>query len=535
MMGALSIGFVLTGEALLAIAYMHVLQVRKSERYVGRGWMFAATLILFFIISYAVYLMLLIDISVGAVEMATSVILMAGGLFVLVVSRMSLHTISSIRRIASLERHRAEHDHLTDLPNRILLKERLDEALEKARKNKQTLAILMSDLDRFKEINDTLGHHYGDQLLQHIAPRLRSAVRQSDTVARLGGDEFAILLPEVGLDGAVRVSEKIVELLQPSVMIDGHMLNVGISIGIAIYPDHGVTGDTLLQKADVAMYNAKRAEKEYAVYDPEQDNYSVNRLLITGELRNALASEELVLHYQPKIDIDSGEVCGVEALVRWEHPRFGLIYPDDFIDLAEQSGLIRPLALWVLNTAMRQLGDWRHQGYPLSMSVNLSTKNLLDPEFPEQLRGRLQAWDIDPDRLILEITESAMMVDPGRALDTVGQIDAMGVGLSIDDFGTGYSSLAYLKQLPSGEIKIDKSFVMDMIVDDNDAVIVRSTIDLAHNMGRKVVAEGVDNEEILALLGILGCDMAQGYQICKPVPGDNIPAWIRDRSREKAS
>ncbi len=525
------LGLVLAGEVLLAIAYRQVLKVRRSEHYIGRGWLYASVLILFFMISYALYLFLLMKAETGVMELATSVILFAGGLFVLVVSRMTRNTIDAIRRIASLERHRAEHDYLTDLPNRVLLQERLEEAIESARKEKRPLAILMSDLDRFKDINDTLGHHYGDQLLQHIAPRLRSAVRHTDTVARLGGDEFAILLPDEGREGAERVSQKIVELLQPSILIDGHMLDVGISIGIALYPEHGASVDTLLQKADVAMYNAKRSNKEYAFYDPDEDDYSVNRLLITGELRNALASEELVLHYQPKVDIASGEVRGVEALVRWKHPRFGLIYPDDFIGLAEQSGLIRPLTLWVLNSAMRQLGDWRHRGYPMSMSVNLSTRNLLDPDFPAQLLGCLTAWDIDPEHLVLEITESAMLADPQRAMETLAQIDAMGVRLSIDDFGTGYSSLAYLKQLPSGEIKIDKSFVMDMIIDENDAIIVRSTIDLAHNMGRQVVAEGVDSEEALDLLGILGCDLAQGYYICRPIPGEEIPAWLRGRQQ----
>lgn len=421
--------------------------------------------------------------------------------------------------------HQALHDALTGLPNRSLLLDRLQHTIVIAKRKNQPLALLMLDLDRFKEVNDTLGHDTGDRLLMEVGARLLDTLRETDTIARLGGDEFCILLPESDFDVARYVATRILQALERSITVDAHQLLIGVSIGIAIYPEHGDTPQTLLQRADVAMYVAKRTKTGQALYSAESDQHSVKRLELTGDLREALARNELELHYQPKIEIATGAVTGVEALLRWNHPRHGRVPPDQIIPLAEQTGLISPLTRWVLDTALQQCAAWKTMGIDIHVAVNLSAYCLQDSSLADWIKGWFEQHTLTTRHLVLEVTESAMMSDPKKAIQVLTQLDAMGIHLSVDDFGTGFSSLAYLKQLPIGELKIDKSFVLDMLTDDNDAVIVRSTIDLAHNLGMRIVAEGVENQEMLNLLEILGCDSAQGYHISRPMPGKEFNIW----------
>jgi len=427
--------------------------------------------------------------------------------------------------------HQALHDPLTSLPNRRLFQDRIGQAILKSRRDRTVAAVMLIDLDRFKEINDTLGHPVGDRLLQMIGPRLQALVRRSDTVARMGGDEFAVLLPEVSdAAGAVAVADKVLRALEDPFPIDGLALDIEASIGIALCPDHGADPHMLMQRADVAMYTAKEAHTGIELYTAERDRHSPQRLALLGELRRAIEDGQFILHYQPMADMRSGRVIGAEALVRWMHPTNGLMMPDEFIPLAEHTGLIKPLTRRVLHDALEQCRAWGSRGLDLGVSVNLSVRNLQDSEFPEEVGRLLDTFGLDPSVLRLEITESAIVVDPLRAMGVLGRLSSMGVGLALDDFGTGYSSLAYLKRLPVREIKIDKSFVINMTIDDDDAVIVQSTIDLARNLGLAVVAEGVESEEVWGRLQAFGCDMAQGYFLGRPAPSDEFAAWVESVS-----
>ncbi|MDO8706182.1 MAG: EAL domain-containing protein [Sulfuricaulis sp.] len=424
--------------------------------------------------------------------------------------------------------HQALHDALTDIPNRTLLHDRLQQAIHAAQRERQSVALMMMDLDRFKEINDTMGHHSGDLVLQAVAARLRGTLRQSDTVARLGGDEFAMVLPGIGnQDSAIQAAQKILNAVQTPLVLEGRHLDIGVSLGIALYPDHGEESGLLMQRADVAMYAAKRNKSGYALYDAEVDRYSVDRLALQGELRHGIEHDELLLYYQPKIDFHSGRISGLEALVRWQHPRHGLMFPDDFIPLAERTGLIKPLTVWVLQAALRRCGAWQRDGLALTVAVNISASNLQDPHFPEVVATALTATGAGASWLELEITETAIMKEPAVAIAAIGKLNHMGVLLAIDDFGTGYSSMAYLKKLLVAKIKIDKSFVMDMHTNNNDAVIVRSLIGLGHNLGLSVVAEGVESAEVWDQLKVLGCDSAQGYSMSHPIPSEQLDDWLK--------
>ncbi len=431
------------------------------------------------------------------------------------------------QQTAALE-YQALHDGLTELPNRILLSDRIRQSVLMAQRNHQPFALLIMDLDRFKEINDTLGHHYGDMVLQQMARRVRAVLRESDTIARLGGDEFAVLLPRTELGQARRIIEKLLTSIEEPFQINEQVLHIGASIGVSLYPQHGEDEVTLMQRADVAMYVAKRNHSGYAVYDPSTDQHSLRNLALLGELRGAIERDELLLYYQPKINMASGQIYGVEALVRWQHPIHGLMYPDEFIPLAEQTGLIAPLTMWVLKAGLAQCQQHSNEALPLDMAVNLSVRNLHDPRFPEKVARLIEESCGDPSRLRLEITETAIMADPNRALETLNSLNAMGVLLSIDDFGTGYSSLAYLKQMPVDELKIDKSFVMGMLEDKSDVVIVRSIVDLAHNIGIPVVAEGVENQQVYDMLKAMGCDAVQGRFVCGPLPVAELMKWIAE-------
>jgi diguanylate cyclase (GGDEF)-like protein/PAS domain S-box-containing protein len=440
-----------------------------------------------------------------------------------------LHDVSEQRAQKDALEYQTLHDPLTGLPNRTLFGDRLRQAILVGQRERKPLVLLIMDMDRFKEVNDTLGHHVGDLLLQQVALRLASTLRQSDTVARLGGDEFAVL-PAGGTDltGGSQAAKKILQVLEQPFLIDGRAVDVGASIGIALYPEHGDEAATLMRHADVAMYVAKRTKRGYAVYAPQQDEHTVARLALVGELRHAIGNDELLLHYQPTVALQSGKTVGVEALVRWRHPKRGLMPPDQFIPAAEETELVQPLARWVLNQGLRQLRSWVDSGVAIKLAVNLSAWNLHDPEFPDITADLLQTWGIEPAWLKLEITESSIMAH--SAIETVVRLSALGVGLSIDDFGTGYSSLAYLKRLPVNEIKIDKSFIIGLTEDSASVSIVRPIIELGHNMGLQVVAEGVENRETWDRLLALGCDLAQGYYLCPPVPAADLTRWLRESS-----
>ncbi|MCG3114895.1 MAG: EAL domain-containing protein [Candidatus Manganitrophus sp. SA1] len=424
--------------------------------------------------------------------------------------------------------HMAYYDPLTDLPNRTLLRDRLQQAILATPQGGKAAGLLLIDLDRFREINDTLGHQRGDLLLKQIGPRLREVLQETHLVARLGGDEFAVLLPHIDTKDASFVASKIIKIMERPFLIEGMPIVIEPSVGIALSPDHGENPDSLIQRADIAMYVAKENKKGYAFYSAEIDRHSPRRLALLGELRNAIESNQLFLHYQPKIHLKTGRITGVEALVRWQHPEYGIVPPDQFISIAEHSGLIKPLTLWVIKTALYQSKAWHQEGRLFNMAVNLSARNLEDAYLPGQIAELLKTSGVTASSLELEITESALMVNPFHALEILTRLNKIGVQLSIDDFGTGYSSLGYLKRLPVNQIKIDKSFVKDMATDEDDAIIVRSTIELSHNLGLKVIAEGVESQPILDKLAALGCDSVQGYFISRPIPAHELIGWFKD-------
>ena len=442
----------------------------------------------------------------------------------------------SLRRLAEDTEYLAHHDGLTGLPNRVLLRDRLHQAIMLHKRKDESFAIFHLDLDRFKEVNDTLGHFSGDQLLREVADRLQKTLRESDTVARLGGDEFAVLLPAVDPAGAVVAAEKVLKSLQRPFIIQSLTLQVDVSIGIAFYPNHGRDFDELMQHADSVMYLAKRKRSGYeSDRDVDAAESQANRLGLAAELRVAIDRGELRLHYQPRASLASGEIVGVEALVRWQHPERGAISPDEFIPLAEQGGLIRTLTLWVIEEALSQCRRWLDMGVDLPVSVNLSTRDLIDQQLPEVIGEALERTGVSADKLEVEITESVIMADPVRAREVLTRLRETGVHASIDDFGTGYSSLGYLRRLPVDQLKIDRSFVLNMTSDDQDEIIVQSTIDLAHNLGLTVVAEGAETLETLERLRELGCDSVQGYVLSRPLPPEQVVAWLRQYGRAAAA
>ena len=423
--------------------------------------------------------------------------------------------------------HLALHDALTGLPNRTLLHDRLEHALRLVERDATALALLLLDLDRFKAVNDTLGHQAGDALLQQVAARLQGALRTSDTVARLGGDEFAVLLPGADRDGAVQATQTLLAALVAPVRLEGQTVQVGASIGVALAPAQGREAAVLLRHADRAMYVAKRGGSGYAVYDSRQDDDHADAVLRAEELRRALATDELALHYQPMVDLRTGRVTGVEALVRWAHPTQGLLAPEAFIPLAEQTGLIVPLTRWVLERALAQGAAWGRAGRPLAVAVNLSVRTMHDAQLPDTLGWLLRRYALAPGGVMLEITESVLLADPPQAQAVLTRLSALGVRVAIDDFGAGYSSLAYLKQLPVAAVKIDQSFVHSLgRTATKDRAIVRSIVELGHNLGLVVVAEGVEDEETWEQLGALGCDAAQGYYVSQPLPASSLDRWL---------
>jgi diguanylate cyclase (GGDEF)-like protein/PAS domain S-box-containing protein len=441
-------------------------------------------------------------------------------------------TLASVRDISARKayteglEHRALHDSLTGLANRTLFGELVLKTVASAKRGDEPRAVLVMDLDGFKQVNDTHGHAQGDALLKQLGERLVAALREVDTIARLGGDEFAILPGQsTDLAAAAEIAWKIQNTCTAGFSLDDEMVYVSASVGIAMFPEHGRTAEELLRRADVAMYIAKRTGSGHAVVDAVQEEETAQQLALLVDLRQCISHDELVLHYQPKIDLETHQVSGVEALVRWQHPQRGLLMPGSFMSEVESTELIGPVTKWVLNEALRQQHAWREQGIDLTMAVNVSGRSLGSrSSLPEIVRELTETWKTPPGRLILELTESALI--EASAPDILGRLHGMGETLSIDDFGTGYSSLAYLQRLPVDELKIDKSFVMALSTAGDDAVIVRSTIDLAHNLGLTVVAEGVEDEASKEMLVGYGCDRAQGYFFARPCGADEFAAWL---------
>lgn len=430
------------------------------------------------------------------------------------------------KQAENMIRQIAFYDPITSLPNRILFRNRAQDLIQASIRDQQLVALLLMDLHRFKEVNDTLGHQHGDQLLQQVGTRLRQAMFTKDMVARLGGDEFGILLPRIASLADIEIiAKKIHDALEKPFVIDEVPIVVEASLGVVLAPEHGTDADILLQHADVAMYQAKHAGASFFLYDPERDPYNPRRLALMGELRHAIEHNQLQLHYQPKVDLTTRKMIGMESLLRWQHPKNGMVPPDQFISSAENTGLIKPLTHWVLTTALKECAGYLRNDDELRLAVNLSARLLHDFRFPDFIADILEKTAVAPEKLLLEITESAFMLDLQRTIETLTVLHHMGVMISIDDFGTGFSSLNYIKKLPVHEIKIDKSFVLDMNSDESDMSIVRSIIDLGHNLGSKVVAEGVENQAILDSLAALGCDACQGNYISYPLPYEKLVAW----------
>jgi diguanylate cyclase (GGDEF)-like protein len=429
--------------------------------------------------------------------------------------------------------HQALHDALTGLPNRVFFHQQLSDAITAAEARGGSVAAMLMDLDHFKEINDTLGHHFGDQLLREIGPRLSTVLREQDIMARLGGDEFGLLLPDLPDDGvAIGVAQRLLQELGNPMTVEGLALDVSGSIGIAIYPSQSRNAESLMRRADVAMYAAKESGGGYELYHEAMDQHSPSRLALISRVRPALENGEMVVFYQPKVRLADGRVGGAEALIRWHHPELGLIPPDEFIPLVEKTVLLRPLTQFVLDTVLHQWSLWAERGLRLRLAVNVSPRSLLDLELPDIVEGLLKRWAVPAEFLKLELTESFLMADTGRSSGVLDRLAELGVGLSIDDFGTGYSSLSHLKRLNIDEIKVDRSFVSHMHSDANDYMIVRATVELGRNLGLNVVAEGVEDRETFDRLADFGCDEAQGYYISEPLSTEDFDRWLTVRGPE---
>jgi len=420
----------------------------------------------------------------------------------------------------------AMHDPLTELPNRTLLVERLKQNIYLAKRKDKHVAFLMLDLNNFKEVNDTLGHPQGDRLLQDVASRLPTALRQSDTVGRLGGDEFGIVLPETDSEQAVEVAKKVLASLVPSFELDGQVLSIGASVGVAMFPEHGEDEASLIRHADIAMYEAKNSKNEPCLYDPNADHYTTARLAMMNDLREAVENDGLQLYYQPQVELSTMKVNAVEALSRWNHPEHGNVSAEEFIPLAENSNLISLISYWTLEKSIKQISAWHAQGLDIIVSINMSARDLLNTALADFIGETCERYGVEPSMLKIEISESAIMSNPEQVIETIKHPVLSKLNYAIDDFGTGFSSLSYLKKLPIQEVKIDKSLVLDMIGNAEDTSIVRSVIELSHNLGHSVVAEGVETQEALTQLELLGCNVVQGFYFSAAVEADKLPGVI---------
>jgi diguanylate cyclase len=443
---------------------------------------------------------------------------------------ISVSVSRGLRRQVAINGFMAEHDTLTELPNRTLFHRRAEAALRDAELNREPVTVAIIDLDRFKEVNDTLGHHNGDHVLAEIARRLAEHARPCDTIARLGGDEFGVILRDVR--DPSRELSALRGVIDREVEVSGLPLSLEASIGYVVAPYDGAEVDELLQRADVAMYMAKSKHLGIVRYDPRHDHYDAAKLELVSRLRHAIDDGQLVLHYQPKASLVDGRVDAIEALVRWQHPTHGLLYPDSFLPLAEQTDLIDKLTDWVLARALVETHFVRSANETLAVAVNISARNLSSPDFADVVIGTLRRLDVAPDRLIIEITETALLADPDRAATALARLSDFGVYISLDDFGSGQTSLGYLSALPIHELKIDKSFVTDMLVNPAHAAIVRSIVDLGHNLSLSVVGEGVETEDTLSMLRSSGCDIAQGYLLAHPMPVEQLSEWLAARTAQ---
>ncbi|MEY2461740.1 MAG: diguanylate cyclase [Acidimicrobiaceae bacterium] len=444
---------------------------------------------------------------------------------------ISLSVSRGLRRQVGINAYMAEHDSLTDLPNRTLFHRQADAALRDAAANREPVTIANIDLDRFKEVNDTLGHHNGDLVLAELARRLADHARPCDTIARLGGDEFGVILRDVR--DPSRELAALRAVINREVEVSGLPLSLEASVGYVVAPFDGDEVDDLLQHADVAMYMAKSKHFGIVRYDPANDHYDASKLELVAQLRHAIDDGQLVLHYQPKTTLSDGHVDEIEALVRWQHPTHGLLYPDSFLPLAEQTDLIDRLTDWVLARALVETDRLRSGDAPLAVAVNVSARNLSSPDFADMVIGTLRRLGVAADRLIIEITETALLADPDRAAGALARLSDFGVRISLDDFGSGQTSLGYLSALPIHELKIDKSFVTDMLVNPAHAAIVRSIVDLGHNLSLSVVGEGVETEDTLTMLRGSGCDIAQGFLMARPMPADQLRLWFTTRNEQE--
>jgi len=522
------------GAALIALG-LNLLGTATTYRVGHRGSSISATIIAMVrpVLSAELFSALLTVVAAFAAIHLHLAGLIIVAVFLAVCQYLLVELFTSQQRSEKLKRL-ATTDELTGLGNRVEFHRAIEQRIIAAERAGAGFPVLLMDLDRFKEINDTLGHAYGDRMLRELGPRLAAAAGEGGVVARLGGDEFGILLGDE-LDAALSLEPAVNRLLaavSEPFAVDELSLEVGASVGAARFPHDGEDAGALLRCADIAMYAAKEAQSGLKLYTAEQNQHSMRRLSVLSDIRRALAADEIVVHYQPIVDLDDRRVTGAEGLVRWAHPEHGLIPPGAFVQTVEQSGLIGPLTRHVLEDAIAQCAGWRRDGREMSVAVNLSVRNLLDRDLPREIGQMLDSHRVPASALQLEITESMIMSDPDRAIATVGRLSDLGVRLSVDDFGTGYSSLANLRRLPIDELKIDRSFVSPMLHDESDLIIVRSTINLGHDLGLRIIAEGVEDGPTLERLALLGCDLAQGYHLSRPMDAGAFNRWLADTPRD---
>lgn len=524
-MKIISLIFVYIGAFLLITALFPTKSLCDQKHHSTNAWRMLGALIILFLVIYGAYGVYLLKSGTEFFDLLVAILMFCGGIFVFSVIKLAQVSINKLYVMADKERHRSMHDELTGLPNQNYFNDKINATIARASSIKKTFVVILIDINRFKEVNSSLGHFYGDFLLQEISNRIRESIRNSDTLARWGGDKFAILLPDTNLKRAVAISNFITENINRPFQIEDNSISIETSHGIATFPEHGEHMDKLMQSAHIAMYEAQKNHVSYSIFDQKRHSSPFKKMILASELRDSMNNGGLLLFFQPQISVINGKISGVEALIRWQHPEKGLITPDHFIDVIEQTDLSRTLAIWVLDRALKHHKEWHKLGLDINVSVNLSIKNLHDYEFPAEVKKLIDKWQANPNRLTLEITESGLMVDPGRVTKVVSELKRSGINLSIDDFGTGYSSLAYLRKFPAREIKIDKSFVMDMLSNEDSAIIVKSTIDLAHNIGRLVVAEGVENHDTYVMLKRFGCDFLQGFFFSKALSADEFLKW----------
>jgi diguanylate cyclase (GGDEF)-like protein len=514
--GALDLIAVILGAALFFIVNL-LLVTRATTLYVGTPFFRALRTDLAFGMSVGAVLLCLAPVVVTILQDSPVLfpLLFVPLLGVYAGGRQSVRTAKA--------EHLATHDSLTELPNRRWFREEVNRAVTS--RSLHNAGLLLIDLNRFKEVNDTLGHHHGDKVLRQLGPRLRAAFGVGDMVARLGGDEFAVFMPGANSAAVESAVDRLQEALSDPVFVDGISIELDASVGLAWYPFHGGDVDTLLARADVAMYRAKANQCQLVSYRPEDDYHSPDRVALVGDLRRAIDDGQFVLHYQPQLELAQQVPVAAEGLVRWNHPQRGLLRPLEFIEVAEHAGLIKDLTYRVIELGLKDLREWQDAGRALSLSLNISVRSLLDRNFPREVQRLLALHGVKGESLTLELTESSLMVDPAVAKRAMGDLSEIGVSFAIDDFGTGYSSLAYLTDLPVRELKIDKSFVLAMTADERNRIVVRSTIELARNLGLRTVAEGIEDLETLDRVRDLGCELAQGFYMSRPIPMNELVRW----------